>query len=185
MLYIGAKISKFNKVIKCKELVCDDNSFNNRSCDFTEHNSCTKKNLFCKTYNLGMYLQNISGVPQDSNVSPLLLLVYIIDISTALNTTPRLFADDTCQVIHAVNRSILCDNVNHELLSILEWIKANKIAVNPKKSSALILPPKTTHPIPTIEILFNNNPVSVNKSVQYLDITKDEKLNFAEHIIKL
>ena len=60
-----------------------------------------------------------------------------------------------------------------------------KITANPKKSSALILPPKVNNPIPTIKILFNNNPVSVTKSVKYLGITIDEKLNFAEHITKL
>ena len=131
MLCIVEKISKFNEVIKCKELVCDDNSFNNRSCDLTEHSICINKNLFRKTYNLGLYLQDISGVPQGSNVGPLLLLIYINEISNAVNTTPPDYL-----VIHAVNLSILRDNVNHELLRVLEWTKANKITVNSKKSSA-------------------------------------------------
>ena len=47
------------------------------------------------------------------------------------------------------------------------------------------MPPKITDPIQTIEILFNKNPVSVIKSVKYFGITIDEKLNFAERIIKL
>ena len=46
--------------------------------------------------------------------------MYMNDISNALNTTPRLFADDTCLVIHAANPSILRDNVNHKLWSALE-----------------------------------------------------------------
>ena len=96
---------------------------------------------------------NRFGVPQGSNyLGPLLFLIYINDISNALNTTPRLFADDTSLVIHAANPSILRDKINHELRSVLEWTSANKITVNPKKSSALILPPKITNPIPTIEI---------------------------------
>ena len=128
---------------------------------------------------------NRFGVPQGSNLDPLLFLIHINYISNALNTIPRLFADDTCLVIHASNPSILRDKINHELRSVLEWTSANKITVNPKKSSALILPPKITNPIPTLEILFNNNPVSVTKSVKYLGITIDEKLNFAEHITKL
>ena len=45
--------------------------------------------------------------------------------------------------------------------------------------------PKITIPIQAIEILFNKNPVSVNKSVKYMGITIGEKLNFADHIIKL
>ena len=46
-----------------------------------------------------------------------------------------------------------------------------------------MLPAKITNPIQTIKILFNKNPVSVNKSVKYMGITIDKKLNFAEHII--
>ena len=125
---------------------------------------------------------NRFGVPQGSNLGPLLFLIYMNDISNALKTTPRLFADDTCLVIYAANPSILRDKINYELRSVLEWTSANKITVNPKKSSALILFPKITNSIPKIEILFNNNPVSVTKSVKYLGITIDEKLNFAEHI---
>ena len=89
-----------------------------------------------------------------------------------LNPTPRLFADDTRLVIPTANPSILRDDINHELRSVLQWtMSANKITVNPKKSSALMLPPKSTNLIPKIEILFNNNPAFVTKSVKYLGIT--------------
>ena len=125
---------------------------------------------------------NQFGVPQGSNLGLLLFLICINDVSNGLNTTPRLFADDTCLVIHAANSSISRDNINQELRSVLEWTSTNKVTVNPKNFSALKLPPKITSPIPTIEILFNNNPVSVNKSVKYLGSTIDEKLNFAEHL---
>ena len=45
--------------------------------------------------------------------------------------------------------------------------------------------PKIANPVQTIEIIFNKNPVSVNKSVKYLGNTIDEKLNIAKRIIKL
>ena len=59
------------------------------------------------------------------------------------------------------------------------------LLTGPPKSSALLLPPKITDPIPTIERIFNNNPVFVNKSVKYLGITIDKKLHFAERMIYL
>ena len=78
----------------------------------------------------------------------------------------------------------LCDDINRELRSALEWTSANKITVNPKKSLALVMPPKITNLIPTMEIILNNNPVSVKKSEKYLGIAVDKKINLTEHITK-
>ena len=72
--------------------------------------------------------------------------------------------------------------MNYELLNVLEWTKANKITVNPQKSSVLIISPKITNPTPDIEVFFNNVLVSINESVRYLGITIDARLNFDKHI---
>ena len=52
---------------------------------------------------------NRFGVPQGSNLGPFLFLIYINEISNALNTTPTLFANDKCLVLDAANLSILRD----------------------------------------------------------------------------
>ena len=90
--------------------------------------------------------------------------------------------------INADSPSILCDNTNHELQSVLEWTQANKIIVNPKKSSALTLHLLKNHQSylnNQSTAPFNNNPVSANKPVKFWGIIIDEKLNFAQHIINV
>ena len=118
-------------------------------------------------------------------MAPLLFLIYINNIPNTLFSKPRLFADDTCLVIQAPNPSLLENSVYRELVNVYEWTKANKITVNPKKTSVLIIPPKATSPPPNIHLVFIGSIIPVNESVKYLGITIDKKLNFEIHIKQL
>ena len=52
-------------------------------------------------------LDNHYDVPQRSTPGPLLFLLHINDLSSALNCTPRLFANDTCLVVDGPNEPLL------------------------------------------------------------------------------
>ena len=52
------------------------------------------------------------GVPQGLILGPLLYVIYVNDIPIALNCIPRLYADDTCLVIHEHNTNILEKEIN-------------------------------------------------------------------------
>ena len=142
----------------------------------TRHQYVSYQNMCSKT------LTNRFGVPQGSNLDPLLFLIYINDLPSAVNSVPRLFADDTCLLIHSPNTATLAENINSELANVHEWTVANKITVNPEKSLALIILPKITTSIPDIQLHFNNNSVTLKDSVKYLGITIDARLNFDVHI---
>ena len=73
--------------------------------------------------------------PQGSVLGPL-FLIYINDI---LNSSDKLsfylFADDTNLLYADKNLKSLEETVNNELLEVSEWLNANKLTLNAKKSN--------------------------------------------------
>ena len=86
--------------------------------------------------------ENTHGVPQGSVLGPLLFLIYINDIHRCSNVFKFcLFADDT-NLIYADKKLISLETVvNRELLSVCEWLSANKLSLNAKKSNFVIFHP--------------------------------------------
>ena len=110
---------------------------------------------------------NKFGEPQGSNLRPLLFLIYINDISNALNSTPRLYADGTCIIIHQSNQTALTEETNRELAYVYKWIQANKITINSQILSFSVIAPETTNNICNMEISFNNSIIALQDCVTY------------------
>ena len=89
----------------------------------------TKENILC-------------GVPQGSVLGPLLFLICINDIQ---NSSKRfqfyLFADDTNLLYAGRNLKSLETVVNRELLGVGDWLTANKLSLNFKKTNSVIFHP--------------------------------------------
>ena len=123
------------------------------------------------------------GVAQGSKLGPLLFLLYINDLPNAINSTPRLFANDTCLLLANSSKLSLLSNMNSELTKLNLWCNNNYLTINPSKSSALIIPPKQENPRivdPTLHL--NNKPIAILNESKYLGIIIDNKLNFKSHI---
>ena len=126
-----------------------------------------------------------SGVPRGSVLAPLLLLIYINDLSDNLSSNVKLFADDTSlfSVIHDIN--ISAGELNEDLKKISEWAFQWKMIFNPdatKQAQEVIFSrkiKKTTHP----PLVFNNAIVSQTNSQKHLGVTLDLKLTFEEHLL--
>ena len=74
-----------------------------------------------------------NGVAQGSTLGPILILLYINDLYNSTNCLPRLFADDTCLVLHSHDPNNLEHVMNNELRNVDEWCRANKL----RKSQSL------------------------------------------------
>ena len=122
------------------------------------------------------------GVPQKSILDFLIFLICINDLPNAINSTPRLFADDTCLILRQSSLSALEKACSDELIQLKDWCDANKIQFNPNKSCKLRLPPKQNTPPLTFQIPYNNSFIVNSIFCKYLGILIDNQLNFKQHI---
>ena len=125
------------------------------------------------------YLKIKCGVPQGSVLGPLLFLLYINDISLSSKILQfHLFADDTSIFYSHKDIKILERNINIELKSVSNWLIANKLSLNVKKSNLLIFNQSTFK----VTIKINNSILEEKESAKYLGIVFDAKLSWVPHI---
>ena len=89
-----------------------------------------------------------AGVPQGSVLGPLFLLIYINDLTKAVSSTNKLFADDT-SIFYIVNdMDVSGHELNSDLRKIYMWAYQWKISFNSEvsKSSQLFFQHKNLHP---------------------------------------
>ena len=113
-------------------------------------------------------MTNPFGVPLGSTFRPLLFLLYVNDLPNSTKTFPRLFADDTCLIVHHSNLSNLQTELNLELIRLSKWGKSNKITINPSKSQLIVISPRMNELMTDFDVLLNGTTVSLSNSAKYL-----------------
>jgi hypothetical protein len=148
----------------------------------------------------------VMSVLQGSSLGPILFLCFINDIYLCTNLSMFLFADDTNALTRGPDLNNLIDFVNSELHKLSIWFKANKMAVNIKKTKYMIF--RTKNRIINLngkEIFMNFNEPNTeerpelklnisrvynegdkdDRTIRVLGVLFDEYLSFNEHILHL
>ena len=87
-----------------------------------------------------------AGVPQGSILGPLLFLIYINDIVENINSSIRVFADDTSLYIIVDDPIDTAITLNSDLSKIHRWATDWLVSFNPSKSESLIFSRKVNKP---------------------------------------
>ena len=101
----------------------------------------SQRKQVCKIGSSISEIKTIStGVPQGSNLGPLLFLFYINDLQNCLKSSiPALFADDTNLSVRGATAGEIGEKLEFDLNNVHNWLLTNKLTLNVKKTEYMLI----------------------------------------------
>ena len=144
----------------------------------TDREQCVQVNDVLSDYEAVLH-----GVPQGSILGPLFFLLYINDIAQSSKILSfYLFADDTTILHSEKDIDTLERTINDELVHVSDWLTANKLSLNVKKSNVLVFRTKNSPITRKIRIKINGTDAEEKNDAKYLGVMIDNKLSYVSHI---
>ena len=126
-----------------------------------------------------------SGVPQGSILGPLLFKLFINDLPDSVyNSEADLYADDCTLTATGNSVAVLEIKLNKDLQNIASWCQANKMHINPSKSTCMILSTRQKRKTllkNNLTLHINNEKLTNVQSHKLLGLVIDSNLTWKEH----
>lgn len=121
-----------------------------------------------------------AGVPQGSVLGPLLFLAYINDIPKQPRTYLACFADDTASYSSSCDEDLIISRLQLSLNLLSDYFCKWKLKLNEAKTEAIMFSRKRKPP--DRKLVINNHHIPWKRSVKYLGVYLDAKLNWTSHV---
>ena len=129
-----------------------------------------------------------TGVPQGSNLGPLLFLLYINDLPNCLDSSvPALFADDTNLTVSGSTTCEIQEKLEKDLNNIHMWLLANKLTLNVNKTEYMLIGSRQRQSQINTEPILSIGSESIKRvsSTKTLGVIVDECITWKDHIDKV
>jgi hypothetical protein len=129
-----------------------------------------------------------TGVPQGSNLGPLLFLLYINDLPNCLvSSVPALFADDTNLTVSGATTCEMQEKLENDLNNIHMWLLANKLTLNVDKTEYMLIGSRQRQSQINTEPILSLGSESIKRvsSTKTLGVIVDECITWKDHIDKV
>lgn len=120
-----------------------------------------------------------SGVPQGSNLGPLLFLIFINDLAEEIKSEKLFFADDL-KIFLNITSYDDCTSLQNDLDKIHSWCSLNKMDLNASKCKVATFTRKK-YPV-VFSYVINDVTLARSCSIRDLGVEFDTQLSFTGHI---
>ena len=126
------------------------------------------------------------GVPQGSILGPLLFIIYVNDMHSAVKSSiMHHFADDTNLLFSNKNPNKIANVLNRDLKYLFEWLCANRLSLNVSKTEFIIFRPPKKILHERIILKLNRTKIYESNKIKYLGLILDSRLSWSHHINEL